>query len=206
MAQSSRKLYSVEEYLRDEQQSATKHDYLNGQVYNMAGGSPVHSRIAVNLTSALDAALDGGDCQVFNSDLKVGVKISAFSQPRKIQVAEDFVTYPDASIVCGPLEFYKDDRYTLANPTVLFEVLSPSTRNYDRSVKLDHYRNISSLLAYIMIDSERIWVEQYHRTGPASWQVEAPLLNLTDSLQIEALDITIPLSRIYNRVDFSEEI
>ena len=205
MAQSNRKLYTVEEYLLDEQQSATKHDYLNGQVYNMAGGSPEHSRIAVNLTSALDAALDSGDCQVFNSDLKVGVKSSVFNQPRKIQVEEDFVTYPDLSIVCGPLEFYKDDRYTLANPAILFEVLSPSTRNYDRSVKLDHYRNIASLLAYIMIDSERIWVEQYHRTGPASWQVEAPLLNLTDSLQIEILNITIPLSRIYNRVDFNEE-
>ncbi len=158
------------------------------------------------MTSALDTALEGGNCQVFNSDLKLGVKINPFSQARKIPAGEDFVTYPDASIVCGPLEFYKDDRYTLANPAVLFEVLSPSTRNYDRSIKLEHYRNIPTLLAYVMIDSERVWVEQYHRTGPDSWQVEAALRNLTDYLQIEALQISISLSRIYHKVDFSENI
>jgi Uma2 family endonuclease len=196
--------YTLEEYLRDEQTATTRNDYLAGRVYNMSGGTPEHSRIAINLTSFLDAELGDGNCQVFNSDLKVGVKFNSFSQSRKLKATEDFITYPDASVVCGPLEFYKDDRLTLANPTVIFEVLSPSTRNYDRSVKLDYYRNIPTLMSYVMLDSERIWVEQYRRMGLNSWQVEAALQDLTDYLQLEDLGIAIPLSRLYNRVTFNE--
>lgn len=205
MAQANRSQHTIEEYLWEEQRADGKHDYLDGQVYGMAGGSPEHSRIAVNLITALDPALADRDCQVFNSDLKVGLKINSPGQTGRNPAAGDFVTYPDASIVCGPLEFYKNDRFTLGNPTVLFEVLSPSTHNYDRSIKLEHYRTIASLLAYIMIDSERVWIEQYYRTGPQTWQVEAPLRNLADHLVIENLGFTIPLTRLYHRLDLNGE-
>jgi Uma2 family endonuclease len=89
---------------------------------------------------------------------------------------------------------------------IIFEILSPSTRNYDRSVKLDHYRNIPSLMAYVMIDSERIWVEQYRRTTLNSWQIDPALQDLTHHLHLEDLGIEIPLSRLYNRVNFGDGI
>lgn len=206
MAQLNRQPYTLEEYLREEQTATYKHDYLAGQVYSMAGGSPEHSRIAINLTSLLNVELRDGNCQVFNSDLKVGVKINVFNQSRKNKNSEDFITYPDASVVRGPLELYKDDRQTIANPMIIFEVLSPSTRNYDRSVKLDHYRNIPTLMCYVMIDSERIWVEQYPRTSLNTWQVEAALQDLMDTLHLEDLGLDVPLARLYKRVDFGDKI
>ncbi len=88
---------------------------------------------------------------------------------------------------------------------VLFEVLSPSTRNYDQTIKLAQYRKIPGLLAYVMIDSEQVWVEQYYRAGENSWQVDAPLEAREAILQIPTLNITIPLSALYESLLFDEE-
>lgn len=205
MAQSSRQFLTVEEYLWEEQRAETKRDFYNGQVYNMAGGTPEHSRIAVNLTAELLSRLRERGCQIFNSDLKVAIPGNLRAKGKKRQQDDELITYPDASIVCGPLEFYKDDRQTLANPLVLFEVLSPSTRHYDQSVKLAQYRKIPGLMAYVMIDSEQVWLEQYYRSGQTSWQVDEPLEDRAASLQIACLDLTIPLTAIYNGIEFDEE-
>jgi len=205
MAQPSHQYVTVEEYLWQEQRAEVKHDYHSGQVYNMAGGSPEHSQIAVNLTGELRALLRGSGCQVFNSDLKVAVEGNRRTKDNKRQPDDEFVTYPDASVVCGQLEFYKADRQTLANPKVLFEVLSPSTRNYDRSVKLEQYRKLPSLMAYVMIDSEKVWVEQYHRTAQNSWQVDAPLENIDASLRIEILNLDLSLLALYEEVSFQDK-
>src|SRR5262245_18890150 len=129
----SRQYLTVEEYLWEEQRDEIKHDYYNGHVYNMAGGSPKHSRIAVNLTAELRTALRGRGCQIFNSDLKIAAPGNPRTKGKKRHQEDELVTYPDASVVCSQLELYKDDPQTLANPTALFEVLSPSTRNYDCS-------------------------------------------------------------------------
>jgi Uma2 family endonuclease len=204
MAQSNYQYLTVEEYLWQEQRAEVKHDYQHGQAYNMAGGSPEHSQIAVNLTGELRTRLRGQGCQVFNSDLKIGVGGNLRVKGQKRLPNDEFITYPDASVVCGQFKFYKDDHGTLANPTVLFEVLSPSTRNYDRSIKLEYYRKLPDLLAYIMIDSERIWVEQYHRATPNSWQVDTPLEELKATLRIEALNIEIPLTVLYEGIQFEE--
>src|SRR6478672_4546128 len=110
MAQFSRQFLTVEEYLWEEQRAETKHDYYNGQVYGMAGGSPEHSHIGVNLTSELRMRLRGRGCQIFNSDLKVAVPGNLRPKGKKRQQDDEFITYPDASVVCGQLEFYKDDR------------------------------------------------------------------------------------------------
>ena len=108
-------------------------------------------------------------------------------------------------MVCGQLEVYKDDRQTIANPTVLFEVLSPSTRNYDRNTKLDQYRKLPSLQSYVMISSEEIWIEQYFRTGLDNWQVDAPLENLSENLEIKALGIMIAVASLYEGIEFGDE-
>lgn len=205
MAQPNRQYLTVEEYLWEEQRAEVKHDYYNGRAYNMAGGSPEHSRIAVNITAELRVALRDRGCQIFNSDLKVAVPGNERFKGRKRQQDDEFVTYPDASVVCGQLEFYKDDRQTITNPLLLFEVLSPSTRNYDRSTKLEQYRKIPDLIAYVMVDSERVWVELYYRSGANSWQVDEPLEDLEAVLRIEPLNIAIPLNLLYEGIEFKWE-
>jgi len=206
MAQISRPYSTVEEYLWEEERAESKHEYYNGQVYNMAGGSPEHSALAVNLTAELRAGLRGRDCQVFNSDLKIAVAGDPRTKGQKRRQTDEFITYPDASVFCGQLEFYKNDRQTLVNPTALFEVLSPSTRNYDRSTKLEQYRKIPGLMTYIMLDSARVWVEQYYRASSDSWQVDTPLEDLTASLHLKALEIIIPLTALYEGISLEVEV
>lgn len=206
MAQPTRQYLTIEEYLWEEQRAEAKHEYYSGQVYNMAGGSPNHSEIAVNLTSELRRLLRSRGCHIFNSDLKVAIAGNSRTRGKKRQQEDEFVTYPDASVVCGQLEFYKDDNQTLVNPMILFEVLSPSTRNYDRSIKLEQYRKIPSLVAYIMIDSEQVWVEQYYRTGDHSWQVDEPLEEIEALVKIASLEIAIPVAALYEGIEFNEDI
>ncbi len=118
---------------------------------------------------------------------------------------KDFITYPDTSVICGPLQFYRYDRHTIANPLILFEVLSPSTHNYDTGFKLEQYQKIASLKAYIMLDSERVWVRSCLRLGEQNrWIMEEPLENLDDILRLEGLGIEIPLRLLYARVNVEE--
>ncbi|MEI6045617.1 MAG: Uma2 family endonuclease [Chloroflexota bacterium] len=208
MFQPSEQVYRVEEYLWEEQRSPIKREYLKGQIYQMAGGSPEHSQIALNLAAGLKRELRGKGCRAFNSDLKVGMALLAhFKGKPKKATEEDFITYPDASLVCGSLEFYKGDPYTLANPLVLFEVLSPSTRNYDRSVKLEHYQNLASLLYYVMIESEEIGVTYFKRVGPQSWLQLPPLYQLEVELSLELPSglVQLTVAELYDEVSFEEE-
>jgi Uma2 family endonuclease len=208
MFQPSGQFYTVEEYLWEEQRSQIKREYLKGQIYNMAGGTPEHSQIALNLAAGLKRELRGKGCRAFNSDLKVGMALlTHFVGKRKKADQEDFIAYPDGSIVCGPLNFYKGDPYTLANPIVLFEVLSPSTRNYDRSVKLEHYQNLPSLIYYVMIESEEVGVVYFKQVGPQSWLQLPPLHQLEDTLSLElpAGVIQFTLAELYDEVSFEEE-
>ena len=105
MAQSNYQYLSVEEYLWQEQRAEVKHDYQHGQAYNMAGGSPEHSQIAVNLTGELRTRLHAKGCQVFNSDLKIGISGNQRLKGQKRLSTDEFITYPDASVVCGQLRF-----------------------------------------------------------------------------------------------------
>jgi Uma2 family endonuclease len=203
MAQPSRRDYTVQEYLWEEQRSEVKRDFYNGQVYNMAGGTANHSRIAINLITALAVALRGKGCEVFNSDLKVGVSTTLKARGKKPE-KEEFVTYPDLSVVCGKIEYFKDDRYTIANPTLLFEVLSPSTRNYDRSFKLEQYQKIPTLKAYIMLNSEQVKVEYYTRLEQGGW-LQRTVEELEELLSLETVGIEISLKDLYERVELESD-
>lgn len=206
MFQPDQQYYTVEEYLWEEQRSSIKREYFKGQIYAMAGGSLNHSLIAVNLISELRTQLRGSGCQVFNSDLKVAVPGSARPKGRKRREGEEFITYPDAGIICGVPEYYKDDEYTIANPVALFEVLSPSTRVYDRNTKAEEYKKIPGLLYYIMLDSEQTRVECRKRGDNDSWVEMAPLESLSDNLQISvSREIIIPLASLYEGVIFEDD-
>jgi Uma2 family endonuclease len=205
MLQPNQQYYTVEEYLWEEQRSPFKRDYFKGQVYAMAGGSIKHSLIGVNLVSELRAQLRGSGCQVFNSDLKVAVPGSRRSKGQKRREGEEFITYPDAGVFCGKPEHYKEDEYTIANPVALFEVLSPSTRVYDRNTKAEEYKKIPGLLYYVMIDSERASVECRQRGDNNSWIELAPLEALTDHLHLTlSREVLLPLAGIYEGITFED--
>ncbi len=208
MFQANRPHYNVEEYLWQEQRAEQKNEYYDGTIYSMAGGSVEHSQLQSNIILEIGSVLRDRDCRVLTSDLKIGVGVAEETKARgtaRPKKSKDFITYPDASIICGPLEYYRGDRYTIANPQVLFEVLSPSTRNYETGFKLEQYQKIPALKAYIMIDSQQVWVRSCLRIGEQNrWVLEEPLENLTDTLRLEVLQIDIPLSLLYAKIEFDQ--
>src|SRR5215203_5528676 len=132
--------HTIAEYLRAEETAVEKHEFHDGEILAMSGGSPAHSLIATNAGREIGNRLKGKPCRVYNSDLRVAVAASA-----------RFV-YPDLTIVCGGLEFHPDDakRHTVTNPRVLIEVLSPTTEAYDRGDKFAQYREIPSFQEYVL--------------------------------------------------------
>ncbi len=158
MAQASHHRFSFEEYVRQEDESSIRHEFLGGQVWAMAGGSPEHAPISANVIATLVAALRGSPCRTYSADLRVRVEETGLA------------TYPDVTVVCGPVELDPADpkRHTVTNPRVIVEVLSPSTEDYDRGEKLRHYQRIASLEALVLVASDRRSVEVVRRAG-ASW-------------------------------------
>ncbi len=154
---------SFEDYLAAEQQAETKHEWVNGVVYAMGGGSVEHGRLATKVTAALTTKL-AGQCTVFSSDVMVYVRET------------ELATYPDGSVVCGSLELHRVERNgrvigeAITNPALVIEVLSPSTESYDRGEKLAHYMRLPSLEAYVLVAQDQRRIEVFHRpTAGGKW-------------------------------------
>ncbi|MBI4954644.1 MAG: Uma2 family endonuclease [Myxococcales bacterium] len=145
------------EYAALERSSNVKHEFLEGVIYAMAGGSPEHAAISMNVGALLHVALRGKPCQVFSSDLRIRVLDTGLE------------TYPDVSVVCGAAERHPEDDLAVTNPIVLVEVLSPSTEAYDRGEKLRHYRAIASLREVVLVDHRQKLVEVHRREDDGSW-------------------------------------
>ncbi|HSD27016.1 MAG TPA: Uma2 family endonuclease [Vicinamibacteria bacterium] len=150
--------YTLADYLAFEEASTTKHEFLNGEIYGMAGGTPEHAALSVAVSSALLAQLRGGPCRVYSSDLRVRV------------LATGLATYPDVTVVCGDLERDPESATTVANPRVVVEVLSDATESYDRGQKLDHYRRIPSLAAVVLVSHRAQAIEVWERTREGAWR------------------------------------
>jgi Uma2 family endonuclease len=144
--------YSFSEYLRVEEGSTVKHEFLDGEIFAMAGGTPEHAAVAANVIAALHRQLAGSGCRVYTSDLRVRVS------------ATGLTTYPDVTVVCGERETDPQDANTVINPTLIVEVLSPSTAAYDRGEKLAHYQQIPSLREVVLIDHAEQLIEVLRRT------------------------------------------
>ena len=173
---------SPTEYLEGEELADCKHEYLNGVVYAMAGGTYRHSRIAVRLVSALERRLHGKPCSPTNSDMSVRL---AHNQDERFY-------YPDATVVCTPI---RDNARFIENPTVIFEVLSPSTERFDNEEKKNAYLRCESLQAYVLVHSERVEVTIYTRRSDG-WG--ATIYNETsDTLLLPCIECELPLSEIY---------
>lgn len=177
-----------QEYLERERAAETKHEYYNGEIFAMSGGSPSHNQISANVSGALWQRLRDRDCIVYSSDQRVKVSHSGL------------YTYPDLTVVCGEGEFDDEVGDTLLNPKVLFEVLSPSTADYDRGGKFKHYRGLPSLQEYVMISQDRPLIEHFVRDGER-W-VLTEIDSIADSLIINALECELPLAEIYLKVRF----
>jgi Uma2 family endonuclease len=149
---------SATEYLAWERAQRDKHQFLNGCIYAMAGGSPRHNLIGANLIGQLHAALRGTGRRLFNSDQKIYFPASG-----------DFV-YPDGSVVCGPVRLHEGTSDVIENPTVVIEVLSKSTEQHDRGDKWEGYRSIPSLTDYVLISQRLPRLEHFARESDGSWR------------------------------------
>jgi Uma2 family endonuclease len=158
LAEPARKLaITFAEYLEREKASETKHEFLAGEVFAMAGGTVEHARLTSKVDGELRAQLRGRPCELFSSDLLVRV------------LATDLATYPDLSVVCGRIETNPEHPQALTNPVVLVEVLSEGTEAYDRGEKFAHYRRIPSLREYVMVSQNRRRIEVFRRNEDESW-------------------------------------
>lgn len=187
------KLITPEQYLVQERAAAFKSEFLRGEVFAMAGGSPNHSLIAANFVGACWQSLKGKPCKVFTSDLRVKVNVSGL------------YTYPDASIVCGELQFDDAQKDTLTNPTVLIEVLSESTEKYDRGAKSGHYRQIAALQEIVLISQDEPLVERFTRQANGGWLL-IESRQLSDEVHLESVGISITLSELYRGVAFEARV
>ncbi len=176
-----------EEYLRLEETSERKSEYLRGEIFAMTGASFRHNVIMVNLVSELDSSLEGSDCTVFSADLKV-----------RAEKNMHFV-YPDVGVVCGDIEFEKDRDDTIANPVAIFEILSKSTMDYDRGSKFKSYRNMESMRDYVLVDQYACGVEHFFKATDGRWVLEE-FYGMDEVLHIRSLNVDLPLRRIYKRL------
>jgi Uma2 family endonuclease len=184
MTHLARQAFTFAQYVHLEENSPNKHEFLDGVVYAMAGGSPDHAAIAGNVIRLLGGALEGKRCRVFTSDLRIRVKSTGLG------------TYPDTSVICDRVDLDPEDPkgHTALNPTVLVEVLSPSTEDYDRGEKLSHYKRIDSLREVMLVAHDEHRVDLWRKVGTHWTQ-----LTVGDGghVELESLGCTLSVDEIY---------
>lgn len=184
VAKYGKKVFTIAEYLEMESAAIEKNEYYRGEIFAMSGALLPHNIIAGNTFSFLHQKLKGKGCMPFNSDMRVHIERNTL------------FTYPDISVVCGEAETLNNDNFNLLNPTLIIEVLSKSTKNYDRGDKFKLYRDIPTLKEYILIDSETISVEAFRLNEKNHWELEE-YKTIGEILEIPALQLSIPLTEIY---------
>ena len=177
-----------EEYLEGEETSSVKHEYYDGQIYAMAGGTNAHAILCSNASAALINQLVGKPCRAVSSEQRVKVEATGLH------------VYPDASVYCENARFEGAGGLNLLDPTVIIEVLSRSTSAYDRGDKFDHYKRIETLQDYILIEQTRVHIEHFHRLENDDWLMRS-FDNLSDTLALPSVDCNVMLSQIYEGVN-----
>jgi Uma2 family endonuclease len=186
----TKKFYTPAEYLKFEETSEARHEYLVGRIYELAGASLNHNQIVINLIRKLPAMLRGKPCRVFGSDMRVLVKASGA------------YTYPDVTVVCGEIELAAGRDDTITNPSVIVEVLSNATADYDRGRKFDLYRAIKTLQAYMLVDQNRAHVGLFHRLPDNTWELQT-FEAMSDKLRIKPISCALTRKPIYDKVEFA---
>ncbi len=180
---------SPQEYLERERAAEFKSEYCAGVIYAMSGASEAHNLIGLGIASELRMQFKGRPCKAYNNDMKVRVENTGL------------YTYPDAVALCGEAHF--DDRHKdiLLNPTLIFEVLSPSTEAYDRGLKFNHYQRITTLTDYVLVSQDRMRLERYQRQSDGSWRYTCHEES-AETIHFASLECELRLADIYDKVEF----
>jgi Uma2 family endonuclease len=196
----ARTRYSVGEYLASERESEERHEYLDGQIYAMAGESPERGAICTNIGGQLYAQLRGKSCQVFSKDMKVR------SGPApKLGQTKGLYSYPDLVVVCGELKFHDEHRDVLLNPAVVIEVLSPTTEAFDRGEKWARYQTwLPELTDYLLVSQTKPRIDHFQRRAGGEW-VYSLVNSLEDSLRLDSVGCVLQLTDVYDRIVFPVE-
>ena len=180
------------EYLAFERTSEIKHEYLDGQIYAMTGASQAHNQICFNVGGILYRQLSQKPCQGYPSDMRVKVQ------------ATGLYTYPDLSVVCGDSQLADGEFDTLLNPTLIIEVLSPSTESYDRGKKFQHYRQLESLQDYVLIAQDSPRIERFTRQTDDTWLL-TDAVGMDAALDLPSIGCTLTLADVYQKVTFEAD-
>ncbi|MEG4170199.1 MULTISPECIES: Uma2 family endonuclease [unclassified Microcoleus] len=191
IAQVETKTYTAEEYLELEINSQDRHEFINGEIVLMAGGTPDHNEITSILNAILRVSLKGKPYSIFASDQRVWVpQLNNY-------------TYPDVMVVARPIELQSGRTDTITNPLLIAEVLSKGTKAYDRDEKFAAYRSIPSFQEYLLIDQYRLQVEQYSKTEANKW-IFSEYSCMGDRLTLTSIPVEISLADLYENIEFGE--
>ncbi len=186
--------FSPEEYLAWEEEQTTRHEYVDGQVYAMAGTSKNHARITKNIWFQLERHLFDSVCEPYTTDVKLEIKT-----PQRRYY------YPDVVVTCEAGYEDPEDSHLIVHPILIVEVLSPSTRRTDKGEKFNAYQYIPGLLEYVIVAQDQIRVEVYrHANAGEVWQGEV-FTDLKQEIELLSVDLTLSLATIYRRITFSAE-
>lgn len=181
---------TIEEYLDFEMTSDVRHEYVAGELHALAGSSERHQIIAFNIASSLRDRARARDCRIVLNDVK-------------LQVASAFIYYPDIMVLCDPTD---DDPYVKERPTLVVEVLSPTTASTDRREKMVKYREISSLLCYLIVHQDERRIEQHWRDNAGDmWEYSLLLETLNSRIAVPGLDVELTFDEVYEGVSFEPE-
>jgi Uma2 family endonuclease len=175
-----------EEYLAEERSSSEKHEYLDGEVFLMAGGTKQHAELCWRLSGILYRLISNSKCRAFSSDLKVRTS------------NKGLYSYPDLTVVCGEQRFEDGEEDVLLNPKAIFEVLSPSTEAYDRGEKFFRYQQIESLTDYILVSQEKVHID--HLTRQTDGWLHRSYSAIESELLISSIQSTISLAEVYQGI------
>jgi len=182
------RLATLQDYFALERTSDTRHEYVDGEIWAMAGETPAHNRIAGNIYVALETAFGTRPCVSFIENIRTRVTSSRYR-------------YPDIAALCGEAQFDQERPPSLLNPSVIFEVLSPSTEDNDRGEKFNEYRQLETLSDYLLIAQDKIEVAHYARQSARQWMVTI-YGELEDKLVLSSLEVTLTLADVYRKIVF----
>jgi Uma2 family endonuclease len=177
------------EYLAFDRNNEIKHEYLNGEVFAMAGASWEHNLICAAIIIALGSQLRGKSSRVTSSNLRLNI------------TATGLYTYPDISVICGEPIFVDGEFDTITNPTVIIEILSPSSEAYDRGKKSQHYREVKTLQDYLLVAQDKAHIERYTRQEDGQWLLK-DAKGLEAAIEITSIGCTLQLVEVYEGITF----
>jgi Uma2 family endonuclease len=190
MSTQAKVFLTPEQYLEIERQAERKSEYWQGEMFAMAGAGESHNLLVMNIGAQIHSQLRTRDCRAYANDMRVRV------------TATVLYTYPDIVAVCGVPQFLDGRRDTLLNPSLIIEVLSPSTEAYDRGRKFEHYQSIDSLKQYLLVASERVHADLFTRQPGGQWLLTTAG-SVEDAVDLESIGCRITLRDSYERVEFS---